>query len=86
MYQEQATTGIIFFVRFILIKQRAHGYGEYGPKYEAEIMEKVRKGVEACDSLQCFLLFHSLGGGTGSGVGSYLVESNTRASLSFCLF
>jgi Tubulin len=29
--------------------------------------------VEACDSLQCFLLFHSIGGGTGSGVGSYLV-------------
>lgn len=26
-----------------------------------------------CDSLQCFLILHSLGGGTGSGVGSYIV-------------
>jgi hypothetical protein len=28
--------------------------------------------VEACDSLQGFMLLHSLGGGTGSGLGSYI--------------
>ena len=29
--------------------------------------------AEACDSLQGFLLLHSLGGGTGSGLGSALL-------------
>ena len=36
-------------------------------------MESIRRPVEACDSLQSFLLLHSLGGGTGSGLGSYLL-------------
>ena len=52
----------------------AHGYNEYGPMYHDKIMNKIRKAVEACDSLQSFLILHSLGGGTGSGVGSYIVE------------
>jgi hypothetical protein len=30
--------------------------------------------VEACDSLQGFMLLHSLGGGTGSGLGSYILQ------------
>ena len=33
----------------------------------------MRRPAEACDSLQSFLLLHSLGGGTGSGLGSYLL-------------
>jgi tubulin epsilon len=52
----------------------AHGYGEYGPMYRSEIFGKLRKEAEAADSLQCFLLFHSLGGGTGSGLGSFIVS------------
>jgi len=34
----------------------------------------VRKAAERCDSLQCFFLMHSLGGGTGSGLGTYILE------------
>eukprot|EP00873_Tetraselmis_striata_P001445 jgi/Tetstr1/421709/TSEL_012647.t1 len=34
----------------------------------------VRRPVEQCDSLQSFLVLHSLGGGTGSGLGSYILE------------
>lgn len=30
--------------------------------------------MEHCDSLQSFFMLHSLGGGTGSGLGSYLLE------------
>lgn len=30
--------------------------------------------AEACDSLQGFMLLHSLGGGTGSGLGSHIIE------------
>ena len=51
----------------------AHGHYMYGPKYRAAFEEGLRKNVEHCDSLQTFLVTHSLGGGTGSGVGSYVV-------------
>ena len=52
----------------------AHGNHFYGPKYRESILEKVRIQVEACESLQSFLLLHSIGGGTGSGVGTYILE------------
>ena len=52
----------------------AHGFAEYGPMYRNNIFEKIRKETEHADSLQCFLLFHSLGGGTGSGLGSYILQ------------
>ena len=34
----------------------------------------VRNKVESCDCLQGFLLTHSLGGGTGSGMGKLLIS------------
>ena len=52
----------------------AHGHYEYGPKYHDDILEKVRYNVEHCDSLQSFFLMHSMGGGTGSGVGTYTLS------------
>jgi len=52
----------------------AHGHHEYGPKYEKDILEKIQKNLEECDSPQCFMLMHSLGGGTGSGLGTYILE------------
>ena len=57
----------------------AHGFAEYGPKYQEQFLEGIRRIVENCESLQTFLVTHSLGGGTGSGVGSYmfsLLEDN----------
>lgn len=53
----------------------AHGHHLYGPMYRDSIEEKVRQGVEHCESLQCFLLLHSLGGGTGSGLGTFILQS-----------
>jgi tubulin beta len=35
------------------------------------LMDVVRKEAEACDRLQGFQITHSLGGGTGSGLGAY---------------
>lgn len=52
----------------------AHGNHVYGPQYRDQILDKIQRTVEACDSLQSFLLLHSLGGGTGSGVGTYILE------------
>ena len=52
----------------------AQGHMEYGPKYREEVLESVRRTVETCDSLQSFFLMHSLGGGTGSGLGTYVLS------------
>ncbi|KAJ3270606.1 Tubulin epsilon chain [Terramyces sp. JEL0728] len=48
------------------------GYHEYGDKYQQDILDSIRKEAEWCDSLQSFMLLHSTGGGTGSGLGSYI--------------
>lgn len=32
-----------------------------------ESLDVIRKVVDSCQSLQGFLIFHSVGGGTGSG-------------------
>ena len=49
----------------------AHGHHGYGPQYREQLLDKLRTTAEACDSLQSFMLLHSLGGGTGSGLGTY---------------
>lgn len=38
-------------------------------------MEIVRKEGELCDSIQGFQIVHSIGGGTGSGLGSLVLNS-----------
>lgn len=52
----------------------AHGHYLYGPQYRDRFEEGLRRNAEQCDSLQTFIVTHSLGGGTGSGVGSYLIS------------
>lgn len=52
----------------------AHGNKAYGPQYREKFEEGLRKNAEQCDSLQTFFVLHSLGGGTGSGVGTYVLE------------
>ena len=37
-------------------------------------VDRIRKQADQCDSLSGFLLFHSFGGGTGSGFASLLME------------
>jgi tubulin beta len=38
------------------------------------VLDVVRKESESCDCLQGFQLTHSLGGGTGSGMGTLLIS------------
>jgi tubulin epsilon len=52
----------------------AHGHMEYGRQYDEDILNSIRQTVEYCDSLQSFFLMHSLGGGTGSGLGTYILK------------
>ncbi len=51
----------------------ARGYVE-GEKYQEEIMEMIDREADGSDSLEGFILIHSINGGTGSGFGSYLLE------------
>jgi hypothetical protein len=38
------------------------------------VLDRVRKVADMCSGLQGFLIFHSFGGGTGSGFTSLLME------------
>lgn len=49
------------------------GFYDYGRRYEEQLMDKIRKTVEQCESIQSFFLMHSMGGGTGSGVGTFIL-------------
>ena len=51
----------------------AHGYAVYGQTYQEDLIEQIRRASEFCDSLQSFFVLHSLGGGTGSGLGTYIL-------------
>ncbi|KAI5482051.1 microtubule nucleation [Trichomonas vaginalis G3] len=49
------------------------GYAEGEAHYEA-FSEIVRREVEVADALEGFIFTHSISGGTGSGLGSFLIE------------
>ena len=52
----------------------ALGYFNNGPMLEDSVMEALRKESESCDNVRSLICFLSSGGGTGSGVGSYIIE------------
>ena len=51
----------------------AKGYYTEGAELVDSVLESLRKEADNCDSLQGFQVCHSLGGGTGSGLGSLLI-------------
>lgn len=52
----------------------AKGHYTEGAELVELVLDVVRKECENCDSLQGFQLAHSLGGGTGSGLGTLLLS------------
>ncbi|KAJ8692196.1 Tubulin beta-2 chain [Pleurotus ostreatus] len=52
----------------------AKGFYTEGAELVDSILEIVRQQAENCESLQGFQLLHSLGGGTGAGLGSLLLS------------
>jgi tubulin beta len=52
----------------------AKGHYTEGAELVDSVMEVIRKESESCDTLQGFQLTHSMGGGTGSGMGTLLVS------------
>ena len=58
----------------------ARGHYTIGKELVEGVLDKIRRVADNCSSLQGFLVFHSFGGGTGSGFGALLLE---RLSLDY---
>jgi len=52
----------------------ARGHYTVGKELIDTVMDKARKLADNCTGLQGFFVFHSFGGGTGSGFGALLLE------------
>ncbi|KAI5187891.1 tubulin alpha [Nematocida homosporus] len=52
----------------------ARGHYTVGKSIIEPTMEQIRRLVDNCNSLQGFFIFHSFGGGTGSGLGTLIME------------
>ncbi|KAG6463781.1 tubulin beta chain [Manduca sexta] len=52
----------------------AKGHYTEGAELVDSVLDVIRKEAETCDCLQGFQLAHSLGGGTGSGLGTLLLS------------
>ncbi|KVI03404.1 beta-tubulin, partial [Cynara cardunculus var. scolymus] len=69
----------------------AKGHYTEGAELIDAVLDVVRKEAENCDCLQGFQVCHSLGGGTGSGMGTLLIskireEYPDRMMLTFSVF
>jgi len=52
----------------------ARGHYTIGKELVDSVLEQVRRLADNCSGLQGFFVFHSFGGGTGSGFGALLLE------------
>ncbi|XP_066932954.1 tubulin alpha chain-like [Clytia hemisphaerica] len=69
----------------------ARGHYTVGKQMIDDVLDKVRRLTENCTGLQGFLMFHSFGGGTGSGFTSLLMERITadysrKSKLEFAIY
>jgi len=69
----------------------ARGHYTVGKEMIEICLDRIRKLAEQCTGLQGFLVFHSVGGGTGSGFGSLLLERlsadyGKKSKLDFCVY
>jgi tubulin alpha len=52
----------------------ARGHYTVGKELIDHVTDRIRKLADQCSGLQGFMVFHSFGGGTGSGFGALLME------------
>jgi len=69
----------------------ARGHYTVGKELVDKALDRIRKISDQCSGLQGFLVFHSVGGGTGSGFGSLLLERlsvdyGKKSKLDFCIY
>jgi len=69
----------------------ARGHYTVGKEFVDITLERIRKIADACSGLQGFFVFHSVGGGTGSGFGTLLLERlsvdyGKKMKMDFCIY
>ncbi|CAL8089389.1 unnamed protein product [Calicophoron daubneyi] len=69
----------------------ARGHYTVGKEVIDQVLDRIRKLSDQCSGLQGFLIFHSFGGGTGSGFTSLLMERlsvdyGKKAKLEFAVY
>ncbi|KAG8894029.1 alpha-tubulin [Tulasnella sp. 408] len=69
----------------------ARGHYTIGKELVETVMDRVRRLADNCSGLQGFFVFHSFGGGTGSGFGALLLEQlstnyGKKAKLEFSVY
>merc|ERR1719293_164688 len=69
----------------------ARGHYTIGKEIVDLVLDRIRKLADQCTGLQGFLIFHSFGGGTGSGFTSLLMERlsvdyGKKSKLSFTVW
>ena len=68
-----ATTGQRASILYNVAHALTRSYTE-GAELVDQVLDVVRREVEACDCLQGVQIAHSLGGGTGAGMGTLLLN------------
>lgn len=56
----------------------AFGFHKHGPLVFRAILRALKREIASCRDFAGFLIFHSLAGGTGSGLGSFITHSLRR--------
>uniref|UniRef100_H2ZG58 Tubulin alpha chain n=1 Tax=Ciona savignyi TaxID=51511 RepID=H2ZG58_CIOSA len=69
----------------------ARGHYTVGKEHVDIVLDRIRKLSDQCSGLQGFLIFHSFGGGTGSGFTSLLMERlsvdyGKKSKLEFAIY
>jgi len=69
----------------------ARGHYTVGKEIVDLCLDRIRKLADNCSGLQGFFVFHSVGGGTGSGFASLLLERlsvdyGKKSKLDFCVY
>ena len=69
----------------------ARGHYTIGKEQIEVAMDKIRKMSDQASGLQGFIIYHSFGGGTGSGFGALLLERITvdygkKAKIGFSIY
>ncbi|CDS43472.1 tubulin alpha chain [Echinococcus multilocularis] len=69
----------------------ARGYYTVGELIVNNVLNQIRKTADTCHMFQGFLVFHSLGGGSGSGFCSLLIQRlsddyRKRAKIELCVY
>jgi len=69
----------------------ARGHYTAGKEIVDLVLDRIRKLADQCSGLQGFLIFHSFGGGTGSGFASLLMERlstdyGKKSKLEFAIY